>query len=268
MISFPNAKINLGLSILSRRDDGYHNIESCFYPIPYQDILEFIPSKKFHFQSSGLTIDGIVNNNLVVKAYKIMQRDFQLEPVAIHLHKIIPMGAGLGGGSADAAFMLNMMDEYFQLMLGDEYLEVLALELGSDCPFFIKNKPVLARGRGEEFESIKIDLSGKQLVLVTPNIHVSTAQAYALSIPAKPQKPIAEILKQPIKSWKDELVNDFEISVFDKFPELAHIKQLLYDAGAIYASMSGSGATVYGLFEKEVNLDNFKMNHPTKIFVL
>lgn len=268
MISFPNAKINLGLDIISKREDGYHNISSCFYPIPFTDILEFVPAQKFSFTASGIPIDGASNSNLVVKAFKLLQRDFSIENVAIHLHKIIPMGAGLGGGSADAAFMLKMLDAYFHLILGDEYLEVLALELGSDCPFFIKNEPVLAEGRGEEFSPVQLNLYGYFLVLVLPKVHVSTAQAYAGVKPSEPKLSIREVIKKPIQEWKGVLKNDFEASVFEAFPELAQLKQSLYDTGAIYASMSGSGSAIYGIFDDKTLAHSFQSAYDFKILEL
>lgn len=269
MISFPNAKINLGLNIISKRDDGYHNIESCFYPIPLKDVLEIIPATKFSFQSTGLAIDGDPKHNLVVKAFKMLQKDFGLENIAIHLHKIIPMGAGLGGGSADAAFVLKMIDEEFQLLLGDQYLETLALELGSDCPFFIQNQPVIASGRGEIFEPIAIDLSNYHLILVKPDIHVSTKEAYTGVKPKTPEVSVKEIIeKKKVSEWKDLLVNDFELGVFEKYPEIGAIKQALYGQGAVYASMTGSGSAVYGLFKEKPSSLAFKNNYPYFSFQL
>jgi 4-diphosphocytidyl-2-C-methyl-D-erythritol kinase len=256
MISFPNAKINIGLNIVSKREDGYHNLESCFYPIPLHDVLEIIPAKKFSFQSTGLPIAGDEKSNLVVKAWKLLQKDFGIEPVAIHLHKVIPMGAGLGGGSADAAFALKMMDEQFQLLLGDDYLETLALELGSDCPFFVRNQPIIAEGRGEVFSACNINLAGKHLLLLKPDIHISTKEAYAGVKPQAVQQPLNDLLQQPINEWKQHIKNDFEASLFPKYPELAKIKEHLYQMGARYASMSGSGSSMFGIFEQDLEVND------------
>lgn len=257
MVVFPNAKINLGLQITGKREDGYHNILSCFYPLPWCDILEIIESQQFKFESSGISIPGKPEDNLCVKAYQMLKKDFQLPPVHIYLHKQIPMGAGLGGGSADASFALKCLNELFHLFLDDSLLEDYALQLGSDCPFFISNQPVLASGRGEEFEPIALNLSGKYVVMVTPPVHISTAAAYAGIQPRQPEVSLKEILEtQPIHLWKDCVINDFETSVFRQHPQIAEIKEKLYDLGAAYASMSGSGASVYGIFETETEIKN------------
>ncbi len=250
MITFPNAKINLGLNITEKRDDGFHNIQSCFYPVQWNDVLEIIPAKKTTFNSSGIDIPGKPESNLCLQAYQLLKKDFQLPNVEIYLHKIIPIGAGLGGGSADAAFTLKTLDQLFELHLDDFILEEYAEKIGSDCPFFIKNKPILALEKGTTFESINIDLKGKHIVLIYPNIHVSTAEAYAGIKPQKPIIDIKEIIEnQPIKKWKDLLQNDFEASIFSNRPQLLEIKNQLYALGASYASMSGSGSAIYGIFE-------------------
>lgn len=255
MISFPNAKINLGLNIVAKRSDGFHDLESCFYPVSWHDILEIIPDKKLSFQSSGLSIPGDPDENLCLKAYRLFARDFNIGPVAIHLHKVIPIGAGLGGGSSDAAFTLKILNELFNLFLDDDVLCQYARQIGSDCSFFIKNKVTLATKKGDQFEDISIDLTGKNLVLVFPNIHVNTSDAYTGIKPATPSKKVLEIIEnEPIQNWKNQLINDFENTVFSKFPDLEHIKKELYNLGAIYASMSGSGSTLFGLFEQMPHL--------------
>lgn len=259
MIAFPNAKINLGLNILSKREDGYHNISSVFYPVPLQDILEIIPAEDFKFSSSGLTIPGTTGGNLVVKAYHLLNERHQLQPVHIHLHKIIPMGAGLGGGSADGAFAIRLLNEVFTLSLPEASMQEYAARLGSDCPFFIQNKPVLAEGRGTEFSDIAVDLKGKYLVLICPDVHVSTAEAYNGIKPAIPERNIREIIENsPVKDWKKHLKNDFEASVFSRYPQLQTIKEQLYDHGALYASMTGSGSALYGLFDNEPDAPDLK----------
>lgn len=257
MISFPNAKINLGLNILRKRDDGYHDLETVFYPVAVKDALEFITAKELHFQTTGLAVEGSHKNNLCVKAYLLLKTYFpDLPPIHIHLHKAIPMGAGLGGGSADAAFMLVMLNKKYELQLSTEKLLEYALQPGSDCPFFIINKPCFATGRGEELDQVDVDLSAHKIVIVNPGIHVSTKEAFAALTPSVPHKSIRQIIQQPIETWKDELVNDFERTVFATHPIVGNLKQQLYDAGARYASMSGSGSTVFGIFagDAEINL--------------
>ncbi|MCE7863169.1 MAG: 4-(cytidine 5'-diphospho)-2-C-methyl-D-erythritol kinase [Bacteroidetes bacterium CHB5] len=254
MVSFPHCKINLGLHIVAKRDDGYHNIETCFYPVPRTDILEVIKATQFEFTTSGLPVAGLPEQNLCVKAYRLLVNDFKLGPVKIHLHKILPMGAGVGGGSADAAFILRTLNSLFQLKLSQDQLKSYALELGSDCAFFLQDQPMLAEGRGEVLSAAPVNLKGKYLVLVKPNVHVATADAYAGVVPAKPAHKLIDILQQPLPSWREQLVNDFETSIFKKFPELADLKMQLYNHGAGYASMSGSGASVFGIFDAPVDL--------------
>ena len=254
MLSFPNAKINIGLNITEKRPDGYHNLETVFYPVGLCDVLEVQLSETcddYSFSSSGIAIDGDPEQNLIVKAYRLLQQDFPLLPVDISLVKQIPFGAGLGGGSADAAFMLKMLNEMANLELTDAQLEAYAVQLGADCPVFIRNKPVFATGIGNVFSETDLSLAGYFLVLIKPDIHVSTPEAYSMVIPRKPEKSLQELVKLPVAQWKDLVVNDFEKSVFARYPRIAEIKDELYRAGALYASMSGSGSSVYGLFASE-----------------
>jgi 4-diphosphocytidyl-2-C-methyl-D-erythritol kinase len=260
MIVFPNCKINLGLHILSKRQDGFHNLETVFYPIALKDALEIIPSlgSVIEFTGSGLTVDGEEADNICIKAYQLLKRDFpQLPFIKMHLHKAIPMGAGLGGGSADGAFTLQLLNKKFNLGLSVQQLIDYALQLGSDCPFFIINKPCYATGRGELLEGIDITLAGYKIVIVNPGIHVNTGWAFSQINPAEPNKKIKAIIAQPITTWKAELINDFETPVFEKYPAIKNIKEDLYNKGAVYAAMSGSGSTVYGIFEKEISLSPF-----------
>lgn len=266
MLKFPNAKINLGLNIVAKRNDGYHDIESCFYPIPIKDALEIIPAEKSSFETAGLSIPGLSDDNLVLKAYELLKADYHLTPVEIILHKNIPMGAGLGGGSADGAFMLTLLNEFFNLELSNEKLESYALQLGSDCPFFITNKPKLVSGRGEIFENTSLDLSGYFLALAFPEIHIGTAEAYQVVKPKRPEISIKEIIeKYPVEDWKGKLVNDFEAGIFEKYPKLKQIKNRFYDNGAVYASMTGSGSTIFGLFNKTID---WKFIQADKIIIL
>lgn len=261
MIVFPNCKINLGLKILKKRTDGYHDLETIFYPLPFTDALEIIESKfptrdsHFPFTNSGLPVPGKPASNLCVKAYRILKKDFpSLPAVHIHLHKVIPSGAGLGGGSSDASFTLKLLNEMFHLSLSREQLISYAAELGSDCPFFIINKPCYAQGRGEILREISIDLSPYKFVVVNPGIHVDTGRAFMNIKPSLPEKSLTEIIKIPVGRWKDELGNDFERVIFPQHREIVDIKDLLYFNGAVYASMSGSGSTVFGIFPKDQKL--------------
>lgn len=248
MIVFPNAKINIGLNVVSRRADGYHNLETIFYPVQLCDALEMAEAKYTQLTNSGITIDGPVEKNLILKAYNLLQANFNLPPVHFHLHKIIPFGAGLGGGSADAAFALKMLNKHFDLNLSETELEFYSARIGADCPFFIKNKPVFATGIGNEFHNTTLDLSGYHIVILKPKFSVSTAEAYANVTPGKPKFNLTEITSTAVCDWKYLIVNDFEKSVFPKYPQIAELKQLLYDSGAVYASMSGSGSAVFGIF--------------------
>jgi 4-diphosphocytidyl-2-C-methyl-D-erythritol kinase len=254
MIVFPNCKINLGLNILSKREDGFHEIATVFYPIGIHDVLEVIKDSTItdmQLSCTGLPVSGNPADNLCIKAYHLLKKDFpHLPPAHIHLHKAIPMGAGLGGGSADGAFALQLLNTKFQLGLSAEKLIDYAAQLGSDCPFFIINEPCFAFGRGEMLQNLPLDLSAYNIVLVYPGIHINTAQAFSQIIPALPAKSIQQIIQQPIHSWKDELVNDFENPVLGTHPEIAGIKEVLYKKNALYAAMSGSGSTVFGIFEK------------------
>jgi 4-diphosphocytidyl-2-C-methyl-D-erythritol kinase len=250
MIVYPNAKINLGLNVLSKRADGYHNIETIMYPVPAYDILEIVPAqdKKFMFSATGIDAGVPSESNLSARAYRILERSLPVEAVHLHLHKQLPMGAGLGGGSADAAFVLKGINDLQELGLDNAQLEALALELGSDVPFFIRNQPVMARGRGELMEPIPIDLSGYYLVVVMPGFSVSTAEAYSSIMPDSGRVSLSALISYPVDQWKHYLTNDFETLVFSKYPESAKIKEALYSSGAVYAQMSGSGAAFFGLF--------------------
>jgi 4-diphosphocytidyl-2-C-methyl-D-erythritol kinase len=251
VIQFPNGKINLGLNITAKRPDGYHNLETVFYPIPINDVLEIVLSSEMQFVFSGLNIPGDVKDNLCNKAYGLMKLKFpSLPPVATFLHKRIPLGAGLGGGSSDGAFMLQLLKRKFNLDLSQQELASLAAQLGSDCPFFMLNRPCFAHGRGELIETIELDLSEWSIVLLHPGISIGSAWAFSAVRPSIPAKSIREIIRQPIESWRKELVNDFELPVFAHYPELAAIKTSLYAKGAIYASLTGSGSSLYGIFEQ------------------
>ena len=256
MITYPNAKLNLGLNIVEKRPDGYHNLETVFYPINLQDALEVTTLEEqgdYTLVTSGTPIEGEPENNLVVKAYKLLKEDFpELPGIDIHMYKHIPTGAGLGGGSSDAAFMIKLLNEKFKLKISVEKMEEYAAKLGADCAFFIQNKPVFASGIGNIFESIELSLKGYYLVLVKPDIFVSTKDAFALIKPQKPSKSLKEIIRMPVETWRAMMKNDFEESVFQKYPEIAAIKDKLYDMGAIYASMSGSGSSVFGIFREQV----------------
>lgn len=254
MLTFPNAKINIGLNITEKRPDGYHTIETVFYPIGLCDVLEIAPSTSctdYSFSSSGIAIGGDPENNLIIKALRLLCVDYVIPPVDISLIKNIPFGAGLGGGSSDAAFMLKALNELFELKLSVEKLEAYALKLGADCPVFIQNKAVFATGIGHIFSDVQVSLDGYFLVLIKPDMHVSTPEAYAKVVPQKPEFDLRESIQLPVSEWKNRIKNDFEPSVFARFPAIAHLKEKLYDAGACYASLSGSGSSVYGLFTHE-----------------
>jgi 4-diphosphocytidyl-2-C-methyl-D-erythritol kinase len=252
MIQFPNAKINLGLSVLRKLEDGYHDLDSIFYPIALNDALEFIPSNEMKFELSGIAIPGAQNENLIIKAYNLLKNDYPaIKPLHIYLLKNIPTGGGLGGGSSDAAFMLNMMNTYFDLALSKDQLLHYALQLGSDCPFFIYNTPCHASGRGDRLDPVELDLTNYHFILVLPGIHIPTAKAFQDLVPSLPNYSTKDIIAQTPSTWKDVLKNDFELSVFKQYPILKQIKDSLYEIGATYASMSGSGSTLYGLIEKD-----------------
>lgn len=275
MITFPNAKINLGLNIVEKRPDGYHNLETVFYPIPLLDALEV--QQRFHesgdpsdvvipqgtetnrtrtdeytLKVAGTPIEGTSEDNLIIRVYRLLQQDFELPHLNIYMYKHIPSGAGLGGGSSDAAFMMKMLNDKFRLGMSAEDMEQRLASLGADCAFFVRNKPVFATGIGDRMEAIDLSLKGYYLVLVKPDIFISTKEAFAQIHPQKPELSIREIVKRPVKEWFGLLVNDFEKSIFPNHPEIAAIKDKLYDLGALYASMTGSGSSVYGLFEKPI----------------
>lgn len=252
MIVFPNAKINLGLSVISKRSDGYHDLETLMYPVPLLDALEIIPikGKEPEFSSSGIPIPGNSNDNLCLKAWRLMSVRYGISPVSIHLHKNIPMGAGLGGGSSDAAFTIKLLNQIFELGLSIKLMEEIATELGSDCPFFIRNIPAMASGRGEILTSFELSLKGLWIMLLFTEIHVSTAQAYAKIVPSGINLN-GEVLKQKPEEWKDSIMNDFEKSVFGEHKMLQNIKNELYHHGAVYAAMSGSGSAMFGLFRQK-----------------
>jgi 4-diphosphocytidyl-2-C-methyl-D-erythritol kinase len=262
MISFPHAKINIGLFVTGKRSDGYHTIETVFYPVSMCDILEIIPSEFYSFQTSGIGLTGVPAENLVVKAYRFMESKFHLPPVRIHLYKAIPPGSGLGGGSSDAVFTLKMLNTLFSLQQTDRQLKEMAAYLGSDCPFFVGNHPCHATGTGNLLTEIDLDLSSYRTVIVIPPVAVSTAMAYRLVQPRSSGINLPEILKRTPGEWRDHIVNDFENPVFKIFPVIAGIKNALLDAGALYSSMSGSGSAVYGIFsELPPNLSG--MFHPS-----
>lgn len=265
MVVFPGCKINIGLNILNKRLDGYHNLQTIFYPIGLQDALEIIiaPDQQIPvtFSSSGIPIPGDSNQNLCIKAYQLLKKDFkELAPIQMHLHKVIPMGAGLGGGSSDAAAALQLMNTIFDLQLSTQQLMDYALLLGSDCPFFIYNQPCLATGRGELLEPIQLDLNAYKILLVNPGIHINTALAFKGIVPGLNECDLKAIIQQPISAWKNQLFNDFEQTVFAQEPNIQQLKEDLYHAGALYASMSGSGSSLYGIFEPNFN-GNINLPH-------
>ena len=261
MITFPCAKINLGLNIVSKRPDGYHNLETVFYPIPLTDALEIkYMDEKFPSESpcdlkiTGNDVDCNEEDNLVIKAYQLLAADFQLPRVHAHLVKRIPTQAGLGGGSSDAAYMIRLLDERFRLNIGIPEMERYAAKLGADCAFFITADPSYAEGIGDVLMPVDVPgagLGGYYLAVVKPSVAVSTRDAYAAIVPKTPTKCCRDIVRQPIETWKDELVNDFEAPIFAMHPELAAIKLSLYDAGAVYAAMSGSGSALFGIFREQ-----------------
>ena len=270
MITFPNAKINLGLYITEKRPDGYHNLETVFYPVPLEDALEIrtLPNadSKFLLHQYGIPINGTAGENLAVKAYLLLDKLFHLPPIEIHLYKHIPSGAGMGGGSSDAAFMLKLLNKQFQLDLSENQLEIYASELGADCAFFIRNAPTLAKGIGNQFSPINLSLQGYVIRVVKPNVFVSTRDAFAHICPRSPQYALEEVINLPVSTWKEILSNDFEESVFPLYPEIGEIKERLYKQGAIYASMSGSGSSVYGLFAPGTTLPTYDFGSDSFVF--
>jgi len=262
MIRFPNAKINIGLNIIEKRNDGYHNIQSAFYPVALCDAIEIIENtdsadERISFTFSGIQIPGNANDNLCWYAYHLIAADYELPNIKIHLHKHIPIGAGLGGGSADAAFFIHLLNDKFELGISWGEMHHYARQLGSDCSFFISNKPAFAEGRGDKYESMKLDLSNYSIALIYPKIHINTAKAYSGVIPKLPQRSLEnDLLQLPVEQWKSFIHNDFEDSVFLQFPELKKTKEQLYSLGAEYAAMSGSGSTLYGIFKNKTDLKN------------
>lgn len=263
MLVFPNCKINLGLNVIEKRSDGFHNIESVFYPIAWCDALEVIENKKsnkdFELFCSGIAIDGDLEQNLIFKAYKIIKSQFELPNIEVHLHKKIPMGAGLGGGSSDAAFFIKLLDAKFNLQLKEEFKLDVAGSIGSDCAFFIQNKPVYATEKGNVFSDCAINLDRFYILIVYPNIHSNTKEAYDGIVPQLSKENLKEIIEnKPIDTWKNLVLNAFEVSLFKKYPSIGALKHKLYQDGALYASLSGSGSAIFGIFNQKPNLDFYK----------
>lgn len=254
----PNAKINLGLNVVERRPDGYHNLETVFYPIPLFDELTVTASNNtepYELLMPGNEIEGDAEHNLVIKALRLLQKEgYTIPSVKIELNKMIPSGAGMGGGSADAGFMLRALNDEFKLGIGNAKLEEYAARLGADCAIFIENKPVYAEGIGNIFTPIDLSLKGYWLVVIKPDIFISTAKAYSMITPKHPEKNLKEIIQLPVSEWRKWMLNDFEDSVFPQFPRLAELKEKLYECGAIYAAMSGSGSSLFGIFSTEQHL--------------
>ncbi len=249
MILFPNAKINIGLNITERRPDGYHNIETLFFPVDWRDVLEIhTTTDNTSLITSGIEIPDNPNNNLIIKAHNLIAQYHGIPHHKIHLHKNIPMGAGLGGGSSDAAHLIDFLNKEYKLNINEEQLNGFATQIGADCPFFLHNKPLMAEGIGNIFTPINLSLSDYYIYIIKPEIHVSTPLAYKNCTPKRWELPLKEAIKQPILEWKNVIFNDFEKTVFPQHPELAQLKQLLYNTGAIYAAMSGSGSSIYGIY--------------------
>ena len=269
MIQYPHCKINLGLSIVAKRPDGFHDLETVFYPVALKDILEINPAKNKElttFSHSGLSIPGDSNNNLSLKAYHLLKLDFPALPeIQMHLHKIIPMGAGLGGGSSDGTFALIILNALFKLGLHQDQLLMYAEKLGSDCPYFLFDGPCHATGKGELLSPIQLDLSNYQFVLIHPGIHIATPWAFQQIHPCKKGHSNSDIIQQPIHTWKQNLVNDFEAPVIQSHPIIGELKNDLYQQGAIYASMTGSGSSLYGIFEKDKKYHTTKLTHNIRI---
>lgn len=254
MIVFPNCKINLGLNVTEKRPDGYHNIETVFYPVNWCDALEILDGKQkpFELEVSGLAVSGPIEQNIIFKAWRAITATHKMPPIKVNLQKALPMGAGLGGGSSDAAFFLKLANKKYNLGLTTQQLVEIAKTLGADCAFFIENSPVFATGKGDEFSPINVNLSAYYILLVHPGINSNTQEAYAGVTPVKPSKSVKEIVEtQPIENWKSLLINDFEKSIFAKYPEVEELKKDLYYAGAVYACMSGSGSAVFGIFKSK-----------------
>lgn len=268
MILFPNAKVNLGLNIVEKRTDGYHNLESIFYPIPLHDGLEAIPSSQSTFNIEGKPISGEKETNLALRAYQLLKQDYHLPSIQACLYKKIPMGSGLGGGSADGAFMLNLLNQLFELNLDNNLLKRYANQLGSDAPFFIDNTPMLVSSTGDTLDPIDLSLKGYHLALICPEVSIATPEAYKHITPQKPRYRVQEIIKYPIQDWPDLLANDFETFAFTHHPELQVIKDKLYEQGALYASMTGSGSAIYGIFKEQVDLNQAFSNYESWLLQL
>jgi 4-diphosphocytidyl-2-C-methyl-D-erythritol kinase len=252
MIIFPNSKLNLGLSITEKREDNFHNIETVLHPLPLKDVLEIIPAKTdVQFEMTGINIGGKPKDNLVMKAYEMINRDHPIGPVKIHLHKIIPAGAGLGGGSSDAAHTIKLLNTLYSLGLTEARMEEYARKLGSDCAFFIRNTPTLALGKGDQFKPVHITIQKYDILLVKPALNINTAEAYSWVRPHKKASSLHECINLPVHEWMGNVNNDFEGPVFERHPQLAEIKASLLKMNAVYASMTGSGSAVFGLFERE-----------------
>ncbi len=252
MLFFTNCKINIGLNITEKRLDGFHNLETVFYPLKLQDAVEFIETdEQTTVQTSGIKLDVSAEDNICHKVYRLMSKHYDIPQLKIHVHKAVPVGAGLGGGSANAAGLIKQINNEYNLGISIDKMEELAAEIGSDCPFFIRNKAVFAIGRGEIFEQLSLDLSKYYIYLIKPDIYVSTASAFAGIKPRQVEISVKELINNPLNEWKYFIFNDFETNIFKQYPVLAEIKQDLYKIGAIYASMSGSGSTIYGIFEEK-----------------
>jgi 4-diphosphocytidyl-2-C-methyl-D-erythritol kinase len=261
MLCFPNAKINLGLNVVRKRPDGYHDIETVFYPVPVKDALEAVAAPEDSFHITGMPVDGAPEKNLVIKALHLLREKYAVPKVEVHLLKGIPSGAGLGGGSSDAAFMLKLLNDFCRLGLSPDELEETARPIGADCPFFIRNEPVFASGTGNVFTPVKLSLKEYYLCLVKPGVAVSTGEAYPMITPSVPTLSLKEMITLPVREWRGRMINDFEQPVFARYPEIEHIKNILYEAGAVYASMSGSGSSVFGLFEQPPGLKSRFIRH-------
>ncbi|PST82238.1 4-(cytidine 5'-diphospho)-2-C-methyl-D-erythritol kinase [Pedobacter yulinensis] len=261
MLCFPNAKINLGLNVTAKRPDGYHELETVFYPVRIHDAVECTDAAETSCQVTGGLVPDDGQDNLCLRAFKLISADYDIPPQQMGLLKRIPVGAGLGGGSADAAFTIRLLNDKFGLDMSSAAMQQYARQLGADCAFFIDNKPVLASGRGDMFSPLQVDLSDWFLVVVKPPVHVATAAAYARIKPRKPLTSLTESLHLPPTTWKSRVLNDFEQSVFELYPEISQIKASLYHAGAVFALMSGSGSAVYAIFDKPVKLHELEQNN-------
>ncbi|MGY4384707.1 4-diphosphocytidyl-2-C-methyl-D-erythritol kinase [Pedobacter sp. UYP24] len=261
MLAFANAKINLGLFITEKRTDGYHNLDTVFYPIKINDVIEITDAAFTHCCIVGIDVPGNPDDNLCMEAYKAVSKDFNIPAQQITLLKNIPVGAGLGGGSADAAFLIKLLNDKYKLGLTSTEMENYVKPLGADCAFFINNKPVLAKGKGDEFSQLELDLSAYYLVLVKPDIHVSTSDAYSGIKPSFPSTSLEELIHLPLSEWRHHVFNDFESSVFVIYPQIRSIKEALYHEGAIFALMSGSGSSVFAIFENPVKLPSLEKDN-------